>query len=100
MTDETNQKRYPKSLTAPVDQETWEWFAAEAEAKDRTIGAHLRRVIRGYRINTENRIVATGFATAVDRQIPVVRSDGRLTPAGKTHIDDWVEPDDPEEGVE
>lgn len=93
MTDETNQKRYPKSLTAPVDQETWEWFAAEAEAKDRTIGAHLRRVIRAYRIDTEN-------AARVDRQIPVVRRDGRFIPPGETHINDPVLPDDPEEGVE
>lgn len=106
MTDEN--KRYPKSLTAPVTEELWTWFSAQADAEDRTIGAHLRRLIQAQYDREQRRETLGHFAGVVEQQIPVTPSqaanaqvyrDHPLLP-GEVHVNDPLPPDDdPEEGV-
>lgn len=102
MADETS-KKYPKTLSAPVDVETWEWFTAQADALDRTVGAQLRRVILAHRKQHE---IANRFAGAVavpitpDQAANAQVYQGHPVPPGEVHVNDPVPFDeDPEEGV-
>lgn len=114
MADKTPTK-YPKTLTAPVDEATYTWFVAQADAADRTIGAHLRRVILAHREQFETASRFAGAAArasvvAVDqdgerhtfsvdsaRGFPIAGGVEAVPPISPVHID--TPDDDPEEGV-
>ena len=91
--------KFPRSLTAPVDEETYAWFKAQAEAEDRTPGAHLRRLILAHRDAVDT--VDQRFATAVERQIlytgiPITPSEAERAEVYAHHP---LPEDDPDEGV-
>lgn len=73
MTDDKKSKKskkYPRSLTAPVDEDTWNWFRNQADAQFRTPGAHLRWLILQYRDKVNyNQQLAEEFNQAVDRSL-------------------------------
>lgn len=63
-------KKYPKTLSAPVDDDTWQWFNDQAEAEDRTPGAHLRRLILSHRREVEKAEgLGAEFLKAVHRNL-------------------------------
>jgi len=94
-------KKFPKTLSAPVDEDLWKWFTDRAEAASRTVGAELRVLIQAQRDREMQRFTADHFAGAVVDQLDKSWAeplDVPVEPNGRPVVPIPLT-DDPEEGV-
>lgn len=93
-------KKYPKTLSAPVDEDTWKWFNDQAEAQFRKAGAHLRWLILEHRKDVDSVKLAESFSQAVakDLRVPITESMANAAAVYAKHPLPEPEPE-PDEGM-